>query len=73
MNGNRVARVILGIVFVALVISPLVFKRLAARRTAEKSNTDAKTALARHGFYLQEVSQAAASSLFTRRRNSIPN
>ncbi len=40
-------------------MSPLVFKRLAARRTAEKSNTDSKTALARHGFYLQEVSQAA--------------
>ena len=49
----------LGIFFVGLVVSPLVLKRLAARRTAERSNTDAKTALARHGFYLQEVSQAA--------------
>ena len=59
MTGNRVARAILGIIFVALLVAPLVLKRLSARRTAEKSSADAKTTLARHGFYLQEVSQAA--------------
>src|SRR5882724_10299078 len=59
MTGNRVARAILGIIFVALLVAPLVLKRLSARRTAEKSNADAKTTLARHGFYLQEVSEAA--------------
>ena len=59
MTGHRVARAILGIIFVALLVAPLVLKRLSARRTAEKSNADAKTTLARHGFYLQEVSQAA--------------
>ena len=59
MSRSRVARAILGIVFVALLATPLVLKRLSARRTAERSQTDAKTALARHGFFLQEVSQAA--------------
>src|SRR6202047_3868927 len=59
MSGNRVARIILGIIFVGLLVAPLVLKRLSARRTAERSTADAKTILARHGFYLQEVSQAA--------------
>src|ERR1700732_3841051 len=59
MSGNRVARIILGIIFVGLLMAPLVLKRLSARRTAERSTADAKTILARHGFYLQEVSQAA--------------
>src|ERR1700690_2028868 len=59
MTGNRIARAILGIIFVALLVSPLVLKRLSARRNAERSSADAKTTLARHGFYLQEVSQAA--------------
>src|ERR1700688_613482 len=59
MTGNRFARAILGIIFIALLVAPLVLKRLSARHNAEKSSSDAKTALARHGFYLQEVSQAA--------------
>jgi threonine/homoserine/homoserine lactone efflux protein len=59
MSGNRVARIILGIIFVGLLVAPLVLKRLSARRTAERSTADAKTIMARHGFYLQEVSQAA--------------
>src|SRR3984893_1448719 len=59
MSGNRVARIILGIIFVALLVGPLVLRRLSARRTAERSTADAKTIMARHGFYLQEVSQAA--------------
>jgi enediyne biosynthesis protein E4 len=59
MTSNRVARAILGIVFIALLVAPLALKRLAARRTAERSNADARTSLARHGFHLEEVSQAA--------------
>src|ERR1700687_1240499 len=59
MTGNRFARAILGIIFIALLAAPLVLKRLSPRHNAEKSSSDAKTALARHGFYLQEVSQAA--------------
>jgi hypothetical protein len=52
-------RIILAIVFLGLVFSPLLFKRLDARRSSNKTKLDAQTALARHGFYLQEVSQAA--------------
>jgi enediyne biosynthesis protein E4 len=59
MTGNRVARIILSIVFLALVFTPVVVKRLSARHAAEHSKDEAKTALARHGFYLQEVSHAA--------------
>jgi hypothetical protein len=33
-------------------------KRMSAAREADKSRADAKTALARHGFYLEEVSHA---------------
>jgi hypothetical protein len=59
MTGNRIARIILSIVFLALLVTPVVLKRLSARRAADQSKDGAKTALARHGFYLQEVSHAA--------------
>jgi hypothetical protein len=53
------ARILLSIVFVALVLSPIAIKRWEARRDASKSQLDAQTALGRHGFYFQEVSHAA--------------
>ena len=53
------ARIALAIVFAALVLSPLFIKQLAARRAEAKTRLNAETALARHGFYLQEVSRAA--------------
>ena len=59
MTGSRIARVILGILFIGLLAAPLAMKRISARRAADRSKADASTALARHGFYLQEVSQAA--------------
>ena len=43
----------------ALLAAPLVIKRMAARREVEDRSLDARPALARHGFYLQEVSHAA--------------
>ena len=54
-----VARIILAIVFFGFVFSPIFIKRMAARREAEKSKLDVQTSLARHGFYLEEVSRAA--------------
>ena len=57
--NNRVARATLAVIFIALLATPLVLKRLSARRAAERSSADVKTTMARHGFYLQEVSQAA--------------
>src|SRR6267378_2459977 len=59
MTGGRIARIVLGVLFVGLLATPLVVKRISARRVAERSKADARTALDRHGFYLQEVSQAA--------------
>ena len=59
MTGRRIARIILALLFVALLAAPVVMKRLAAKRQTAQASADAKSALARHGFYLQEVSQAA--------------
>ncbi|MDQ1410201.1 MAG: enediyne biosynthesis protein, partial [Acidobacteriaceae bacterium] len=59
MKRGLIARIILAIFFVAMVVSPLFIKRLAARREASKSTLDLQTALGRHGFYLQEVSHDA--------------
>lgn len=59
MTGNRIARLVLILFFVALLATPFVIKRTTAARDADRSKADANTALARHGFYLQEVSHAA--------------
>ncbi|MGA9812791.1 MAG: VCBS repeat-containing protein, partial [Terriglobales bacterium] len=59
MTGSRIARIVVGILFIGLLAAPLVMKRISARRAAARSIADEKTTLARHGFYLQEVSQAA--------------
>jgi hypothetical protein len=59
VNQHRTARIIVGILFVGMLAAPLVLKWEAARRGGGKSHLDAQTALARHGFYFQEVSRAA--------------
>src|SRR5580658_10291114 len=59
MTGNRIARVLVGLLFIALLATPLAIKRMSVGRDADRSKIDAKTALARHGFYLEEVSHAA--------------
>jgi hypothetical protein len=59
MTGNRIARALLALFFIALLATPFVIKRISAGREADKSKTDAATALARHGFYLEEVSHSA--------------
>ena len=59
MKRGPLARVLLAVFFVAMVASPLVIRRMAARREIAKSALDARTALARHGFYLREVAHAA--------------
>jgi len=52
-------RIALGILFLVLIATPIVIKRLAARRAEEKSKLDSSQALARYGFYFQEVAQAS--------------
>ena len=59
MTGNRIARIFLALFFIGLLATPFVIKRISAGREADRSKADAKTALARHGFYLEEVSHAA--------------
>jgi len=59
MSNSRTARVLLGIFFVGLLATPLVIKRISAQRELSPPVADPNTALARHGFYLREVSQGA--------------
>jgi enediyne biosynthesis protein E4 len=59
MTATRIARVLVGLFFIALLATPFVIRRISVGREADKSKADATTALARHGFYLQEVSHVA--------------
>jgi hypothetical protein len=58
MTSGRIAKILLTFLFVALLATPLLLKRLAARREVN-SKLDASQALARYGFHLQEVAQAS--------------
>jgi len=59
MNAGRFVRALVVIFFIGLLLTPLAMKRFTARRTSDRSVSDAKTAIAHHGFYLTEVSHAA--------------
>jgi enediyne biosynthesis protein E4 len=59
MKPGPVAKIILAVVFAGLILSPLIIKRYAAGRADARTKLDIQTALARHGFYLQEVSRTA--------------
>jgi enediyne biosynthesis protein E4 len=54
------ARILLIVLFVALLATPLVIKRLSERRQASTAaRLDANTALTRYGFHFSEVAQAS--------------
>src|SRR6185369_3188570 len=57
MSGCKVARIVLVVVFIALLAVPLVMKRFAARR--EQLSGGSATALNRYGFRLEEVAKAS--------------
>jgi len=59
MIKSKTARILLILCFVALLATPIVIKRLAARRQAPIVKLEANTALTRYGFYLEEVGQAS--------------
>jgi hypothetical protein len=59
MKRGPVARILLGIFFAALLLTPFVIRRVSAGRASARVKLDANAALVRHGFYLQEVSHAA--------------
>ncbi len=59
MSRRKTARILLSVCFLALLATPLILKRLAARREHSSSKLDAATALSRYGFYFEEVAQAS--------------
>src|SRR5438128_879805 len=59
MTPSRSVRIALVILFVALLATPIAIKRLAARQEVGKSKLEASQALARYGFYFQEVAHAS--------------
>jgi len=59
VKRGPLARIILAVIFAGFVFSPLIIRRVESSRAESKTRLDAASALARHGFYLQEVSKAA--------------
>jgi enediyne biosynthesis protein E4 len=59
MKRGPIARIVLGLFLAALILSPIVIRRVSARRHVERESLDVSAALRRHGFYLQEVSKSA--------------
>src|SRR5258705_10628549 len=59
MTRGRPVRVVLLVLFLGLIATPVVIKRLEARREVGKAKLDANLALSRYGFYLQEVAQTS--------------
>jgi hypothetical protein len=59
MTGGRLARVLVTAFFAGLLLTPFAVKRYIARRASDQSAADTQMAIARHGFYLTEVSRAA--------------
>ena len=56
MKRPSIARIVLTIVFVGLLTTPAIIRRVSAR---QNTYLDKGAALARHGFYLEEVSKRA--------------
>src|ERR1700752_434675 len=57
MTPGRPTKIVLLIICLALIATPLVIKRLEARREVGKAKLDSTLALSRYGFYLQEVAK----------------
>lgn len=59
MTPSRSVRIVLVVLFLALLATPIAIKRLSAWSETGKSKLDASQALARYGFYFQEVARAS--------------
>jgi len=59
MTRGKTARILLVAGFLALLATPLVIKWLSNRRETSTTKLDPHVALARYGFYLEEVAQAS--------------
>jgi hypothetical protein len=58
MRRSLLARLLLSIFFIALLLTPVAIRKISARRQTSQHEFNASDALARHGFYLTEVSKA---------------
>jgi hypothetical protein len=56
---NRIAKILLIIIFVALIATPLVLRKFSERNRAAKPIADPSVAIARYGFQLEEVAKAS--------------
>ena len=59
MKPSIGTRVVVTILFVAMLATPLAIKQVSARQEEAQAKLDESQALARYGFHLQEVSQKA--------------
>ena len=59
MNSGKVARIILVVVFIGLLATPLLLKRIAGSREHANSAPDSAAAMQRYGFRLEEVAKAS--------------
>lgn len=59
MTGRKLAKVVLVVIFVALLAAPVVWKRLTARREQARASIGVAAASQRYGFTLQEIAQAS--------------
>src|ERR1700757_601666 len=59
MKRGPVARILLTIFFIGLLATPMAIRRVDAARASARIRLNADAALARHGFYLTEVSRTA--------------
>ncbi len=59
MKRLTVARIALNIFFIGLLATPAIIRRVSSQEISSGGKFDTQAALARHGFYLQEVSRQA--------------
>src|ERR1051325_3630104 len=57
--NKRVARIVLAVLFGALIVTPVLLRRLSAQRQKSLLTADARSALNRYGVYFEEVSHGA--------------
>jgi hypothetical protein len=57
--NKRVARILLTVLFAALIVTPVLLRRLSAQRQKSLLTADARSALNRYGLYFEEVSHSA--------------
>ena len=57
--NKRFARILLAVLFSALIVTPVLLRRLSAQRQKSLLTADARSALNRYGVYFEEVSHGA--------------